>query len=114
MPNGKPCVVTINSSEYYVPCDRVDDLVVVDRRLINTSSSSITLYSEFAVYGDSTSGYPRITCPSNTTAYYRSQYNGNSSILTVSSYDIGYRSYGMEIYIFIVILGVLICQLFKR
>lgn len=114
MADGKPCSININNSEYYVPCDRIEDLVVVDNRLINTSSSTINLYSDFINYGDSTSGYPRITCPSNTTAYIRNSYNGSQSILNVSTYDVITRSFGFEIYIFLVILGVCICQLFKR
>lgn len=114
MADGKPCIVEVNNNDYYIPCDRVDDLVVVDSRLINTSSSSITLYREFIQYGDNYSGYPRITCPSYTTAYYRSSSSATSSILAVSSYNVLDREFGFQPLLMVVILGVLICQLFKR
>lgn len=113
--SDKPCKVNVNGNDYYAPCNLVDYLVVVDNRLINTYSSSITLYSSYQVYNDSSSGYPRITCPSNTTAYIRNSYNSsNYSIVDVNSFSVTTRSFGFEIYLFIVILGVLICQLFKR
>lgn len=113
--SDKPCKVNINGDDYYAPCNMVDYLVVVDNRLINTYSSSITLYSDYVVYNDNTSGYPRITCPSNTTAYIRTSSGSSSySIVNVNSFSVVTRSIGFEIYLFLVILGVLICQLFKR
>lgn len=111
---SKPCVVSVNGTDYYAPCDRIEYLFVDGNRLYNSHSQSITLYGSLAVYGDSSSGYPRITCPTYTTAYYRSSYNANNNILNVSSFDVGYRTFGTEIYLLIVILGVMLCRLFKR
>lgn len=112
---GDACVITLNGSDYYYPCDRKEDLVVIDNNLINVSSSTITLYSSFPSYNDNTSGYPRITCPTNTKAYVRQTYNNsNYSTLVVNSMSFKSSHYGYSVYIMIVILGVLICQLFKR
>lgn len=112
--NDEACVLTINGSDYYYPCNYADYIKVIDNRLINTGSSSITLYSSFPVYGDNNSGYPRITAPSNTQAYIRTSYNGNYQTLNVNSFEFKYRQYTNDIYLLIVIVGVMICQLFKR
>lgn len=112
--NDDPCVIEINSTEYFYPCDRRDDIILVGNSLINTSSSTITLYHEFATYQDSYSGYPRITMPSYTRAYIRSSYNGNISTLNVNSVEFKSSRFEFNIYLMIVIIGVLIFQLFKK
>lgn len=110
------CIVTINGSDYYYPCDRKDDLYFSDDGyLINISSSTITLYSNFLTYGDNTSGYPRIIVPAMTKAYVRNSYSSSSySQLSVSSYAFKSQNFGYSVYLLVLILGVLICQLFKR
>lgn len=109
-------VVEINGDDYYYPSDRKDDLYFSDDGyLINTSSSSITLYSDFLTYGDNTSGYPRIVIPAMTKAYIRQSYSSSSyQTLRVTSYDFKSQYFGYSIYLLVLILGVLICQLFKR
>lgn len=109
-----PCVISVNGSDYYYPCDRRDDIVVVANSLVNVSSSTITLYHEFATYGDNNSGYPRITMPSYTRAYYRGSYNGSTSTLNVNSVEFKHSSYSYSIYLMIVIIGVLLLNLFKK
>lgn len=114
MASKEPPIVTINGNDYYVPNDRIDDLYVIDGYLINTSSSSITLYAEFRENGDYYSGYPIITCPSFTKAYIRQSYNGNSSTLSVSSYEIKNKHIQNEVLLLILILGMMFITFFKR
>lgn len=111
----KPCVVSINNTNYYYPCDYSDYLVVMDNSLINIGSQSINLYHDFIIYGDNTSGYPRITCPTNTKAYIRQSYSSsNYQILNVQSFEFINRNISNNILLMVIIVGVLICQLFKR
>lgn len=112
--NDDACIITVNNTDYYYPCDRRDDIVLVGNSLVNTSSSTITLYHEFATYQDSSSGYPRITMPSNTRAYYRSSYNANIQNLVVSSASFKSSRFEFNVYLMIVIIGVLVFQLFKK
>lgn len=109
-------VVEINGDDYYYPSDRKEDLYFTDDGfLVNVSSSSITLYSEFVTYGDNSSGYPRIVIPAMTRAYIRSSSSSsNYQTLRVSSYDFKSQYFGYSVYLLVLILGVLICQLFKR
>lgn len=112
--SDKPCVVTINGSDYYYPCDRRDDIVLIDNHLVNVSSSSITLYHDFVVQGDNTSGYPRITLPSNTEGYIRSSYNSTNTTLIVNSIEWKTSRLSYSLYLDIVLIGVLLLNLFKR
>ena len=113
--NDNPCVIDVNGTEYYYPCDKRDDIKLIDGYLINTSSSQITLYRSFPEYGDSSSGYPRIVMPSNTKAYYRSSYNsGSYSTLHVTSADFVSSQISNNFLLLVVLVGVGICQLFKR
>lgn len=112
--NDTPCVITINGNDYYYPCNYSEYLKVVNNRLINVGSSSITLYSSFPEYNNNNSGYPRITCPANTQAYLRQTYNGTYSTLVVNSCEFKSRQFTNDVYLLIVIVGVLLCQLLKR
>lgn len=112
--NDKPCVITINGSDYYYPCDYHDYILHVGNSLINVGSNSITLYRDFAVYGDGSVGYPRITMPTNTKAYIRQSQNGNYSTLVVNSVEFKTASYSFSVYLMIVLIGVMILNLFKR
>lgn len=107
-------IVEINGTEYYCPNDYVDDLVVVDNRLVNTGSQTITLYHEFREYGTSNSGYPRITCPSNTYAYISQSYSSSYQTLTINAYTIKNRSFSDLFLIGCVIVGILSIMLFRR
>lgn len=112
--NDKPCVISINGTDYYYPCDSRDNIIVVDGSLINVGSAQITMYRQFPTYGDNTSGYPRIILPSNTRAYYRANYQANYTTLNVNSIEFKTSSYGMSVYLMIVLIGVMVLQLFKR
>lgn len=112
--NDDSCVVEINGVKYYTACNLVDYLVVDDGYLINTYGSSTTLYYEYPDYYTSGSGYPRITCPSNTKAYYRQSYNATGNTLNVSSYKVINRHTSNDFLLLIVLVGVTVLNLFKR
>lgn len=64
------CQVRIDGTTYYVPCDKVQDLELINNQLVNTGSASITLKSSFALTGNT---YPYISCSSNSVCrLYRS------------------------------------------
>lgn len=115
MPNNS-CVVKVNGNDYYCPCDRVDDIVYIDDFLVNVSNTSITLYSSFVEPNDRYSGFPRITISPLTKAVYRANYDSSSYLqaMNVSSFEVVQRDFTFSFILCIVILGVLICQLFKR
>ena len=91
--SDNPTVVTINNTDYYAPSDAIDYLFKVGNRIVNTSNSTVYLYGEFREYGNSYSGYPRITCPSNTYCYLTTSYNSNYQTLNVSSYEVKARTF---------------------
>ena len=107
-----PCVITLNGSDYYYPCDRKDDLVLIGDALVNVSSSQIILYKNIS--NDGTAVYPRVYCPTYTRAYYKSSSTSSNAYLTINSLSFKSAHYGYSVYIMLVILGVMICQLFKR
>lgn len=53
------CVVTIDTTDYFVECSRISDLSYVDGELVNVSNSSITLVTSFSLDSNT---YPRIVC----------------------------------------------------
>lgn len=110
------CVVKVNGYDYFCPCDRVDDIAYIDNFLVNTSNSSITLYTSFVEPNDYSTGYPRIIISSLSKAVYRANYNSSSNVqpMNVSSYEVVNRNFALSFILSLVILGVLICQLFKR
>lgn len=108
------CKIEINNTEYYYPCDYHDSLVLVGTSLINTGSSSVTLYHDFPTYGDNSSGYPRITCPANQRAYIRTSYNATQQNLVVNDLQFLDTRFNNGFLLNIVIVGCLICLLFKR
>lgn len=112
--NDKPCIITINGTDYYYPCDRRDDIIKVGNHLVNVGSSTITMYRDFVTYGDSSSGYPRITMPSNTYAYYRSTATSNTTTMNISSVEFKQSSFSYSIMLMIVIIGILLLNLFKK
>ena len=113
MPGGG-CTIDINGDDYYYPCDRSDDIYFDGGHVINSSSSTITLYGSYQVYNDNTSGYPRITIPSYGYGYRTSSRGATPTTLQVSSYEFVNRSWDNMFLNSILILGVLVCLLFKR
>ena len=109
-----PTVIEINGTEYYVPSDYIDYLIVVDNHLVNIGNNTITLYHNFREYNVSNSGYPRITCPANTYAYITQSYSSGFQTLNVSSYEIKNRSFNDLFLIGVLIFGVLAMILFKK
>lgn len=113
--NEDACVITINDTDYYYPCDKKDSISIIDNHLINTSATAFTLYHEFPEYGNSSSGYPRITCNSNTMAYIRTSYSSTSyQTLVVNSAEFKTSHFSFDVLLLIVLVGVGVCQLFRR
>lgn len=77
----EPCKVIIGDTEYYIPCDRVNDLHMIDGELVNLGSSSITLKNSFALTGNT---YPYITCSSNAVCRYYANNTQNYYAVTSS------------------------------
>lgn len=73
------CKVDVNGTDYYMDCDRVEDLEVINGLLVNTSSSSITLKHSF---GTSTT-YPYISCSGMSACQLR--ISNNTNYQTISS-----------------------------
>lgn len=114
MPSKDPPIININGTDYYVPNDRIDDLYVINGYLINTSSSSITLYASLRENGDYYSGYPRITCPTFTKAYIQQSYNSSSSTLSISTFQVENKHIQTEVLLLILLLGMMMLSFFKR
>lgn len=112
--NDEPCVVEINGRDYFVSCSGVDSLIVYDGSLINTSGSSLTLYTDYPAYNDTQGGYPRITAPSNQRAYIRNTYNGTQTQLNVMAFKVKNRHVTNDFLLSIVLIGVVVISLFKR
>lgn len=112
--NDKPCVININGTDYYYPCDSRDNIIIIGNTIVNVGSSQITLYKDFPTYGDNSSGYPRIVLPTNTKGYYRSSYNANYTTLNVNSVEFKTSSYTFSVYLMIILIGIMILNLFKR
>lgn len=108
------CVVEVNGTEYYAPCDKIEYINEIDGYLINTGSSSITLYYDFPSQSVNGSGYPRISMPSNTKATYRSSQTATQTELQVSSYKVISKQSSETSFYSLLILGVLICQFLKH
>lgn len=112
--NDDPCVVTVNNTDYYIACNSLEYVVKDNNRLINTSNSSITMYHDYPVLNDNTSGYPRISASANQVFYYRSSYSAQNTQLSVNQYEIVNRHTSNDILLSIVIIVCLVMNLFKR
>lgn len=112
--NDEACIITVNNIDYYYPCDRHDDILLIGNSLVNVSSSSITLYHDFPTYGENTTGYPRITLPSNSRGYIRQTYNGNQANLIVNSASFKSSNFGFGSYLNLCIFGALILLFFRK
>lgn len=112
--NDEGCVISVNGNDYYVPCDRVEYLILEGNSLVNVGSQTINAYSNFLTYNDNTSGYPRIICNSNTKCVFRQSSSSNVSVLNVSNFSIVNRNLESNYLLSVIIMGVLVCLLFKR
>lgn len=112
--NDEPCTVEINGRTYYVSCNILEDIVYYDESLINTSNSSITLYSDYPTINDSSSGYPRISASANQRFYIRNSYGSSNTALTVYDYRVLNRHTSNDFLLLVVLLGVMVINLFKR
>lgn len=108
------CKIDINGTEYFYPCDYHDSIIQVDSWIINTGSSQITLYASYPEYGVNSSGYPRIVLPSNQKGYLRSSQNATYQTVTVNSMKFLDTRFSNGFLLNIVIVGCLVCLLFKR
>ena len=106
-------VIEINGVEYYCPNDYLQYLVVVNNRLVNVGTSTITLYHEFRESGISGSGYPRISIGSMQYATYQQTQSYTGTTLNVSSYEIQHRVTPTNTFLLIAIVLVLILHWFK-
>ena len=76
------CQIELGGVNYYVPCDRVNDLYFTGSYLVNCSSSSISMKSVFNTNSD----YPYITCSSMSICRLRTSSNNYSYI--TSNYNL--------------------------
>lgn len=79
------CKIVINGTNFYIPCDRVNDLDYLDGYLVNVSSSSLTMRSIFRP--DSSNMYPYITCSAMSVCQLRSSDSQRSYIQSNYSYS---------------------------
>lgn len=107
-------IVNVNGTDYYVSSDNVDYLTEIDGYLVNTSNSTIYLYKTIRINGDSSSGYPRITCPSMTRCYLQSSQQAMAQTISVSSYSVKSRKFTDSYLLSVLIFGVLVLMLFKK
>lgn len=64
-------IIYIDDIPYYLHAGRMRDLAYINNKLVNISSSSITLVNNF----DTQTSYPRITCASMQQCIYRNSYS---------------------------------------
>lgn len=106
--NNNACEVKIDNTSYYLPCDRVGDLVFVDGYLINFGSSSLRLRSGFS-YTETV--YPYVNCSSMSICDFRASRDAEA-VPVRSNYELvsnGYKTLNFESMIFftlLIILGV--------
>lgn len=105
--------VEINGVEYYVPTDYLQYLVVVDNRLVNVGTSTVTLYHTFRENGVNSSGYPRISAASMQYATFQQSQGVTATTLNVSSYEVQHRVTPTNTFLLIAIVLVLILHWFK-
>lgn len=77
------CIVTINGDDYYIPCDRVKDLYHNGEYLINVSTSTLTMRSDF----QPDTSYPYIQCGSMGVCSLRTSYNNYSYVTSNFTYN---------------------------
>lgn len=77
------CQVTIDGDDYYIPCDRVRDLYYNGTYLINVSTSTLTMRSDF----QPDTSYPYIQCGSMGVCTLRSGYNSSTEVRSNFTYD---------------------------
>lgn len=94
------CQVEINGDDYYIPCDRVKDLHYNGEYLINVSSSSLTMRSQFTP----DTSYPYIQCGSMGVCTLRTSYNNYVDVTSNFNYNGDlFKIANFEIYIFIIL-----------
>lgn len=79
------CQVNIDGTDYFIPCDLIDNLHMIDGKLVNLGSSSITMKSSFAITGNT---YPYIHCSSNSVCrYYPSNNQTYYAVTSAPDYE---------------------------
>lgn len=118
--NDEYTYVVINGEVWHVPENQYKYLKVVNNRLVNTGSSSITMYKNWYEV-DSTDNYPNIICPSGGACYVRtaSGYGSTHSTVIVNSIEwsipIENRDYNLISVFFVIIIGLSVfVNMFKR
>lgn len=110
------CTVIVNDDEWFIPCDRMNDIgLSPSGDLIVLTSSSLSLYRDFVE--NTSNSYPRISCSFGRVCTYQTS-NQNTSYLTNASLEIGSRSLTDDFYVSIclgiVAVGVVLWNLFKH
>lgn len=107
-----PCEVNINGEEWYLPCDRVDELAVSDNGyLISVGSSSLTLYQDFSL--TTSSSYPRISCNFGRACYLSTGNNQSVSYVSVDSFEVVQRPLDSPVHFIGVFISILIVVVVK-
>lgn len=100
------CQITIDNTEYYIPCDFVRRLDFIDGYLVNISSQSISFKSKF----NTNSSYPYISCSSMSICNLRTSSNQSVPVRSNFIYNgdpfriMNFES--VSLFILILILGV--------
>lgn len=112
--------ITINGEVWHVPENQIKYIKVVGNKLVNTGSSSITLYKNWYEY-NTQQNYPNIVCPAGGACYVRtaSGVGSNYNTVVVNSYEwnipIENRDYSVISVFFVVVIGISVfVNLFRR
>ena len=118
--NDEYVTITINGEVWHVPINQYKYLKVVNNRLVNAGSSSITLYKNWYEV-NTQQNYPNITCPAGGACYVRSASgSGNTNTtVVVNSYEwnipIEERDYNLISVFFVIIIGLSVfVNMFRR
>lgn len=111
------CEVIINGDSWYIPCDRVNDIGLIGNQLIGLTSSSLTLYQDFANANDY-SNYPRITCSWGSVCRLQQSSGNTYTYLTNATFEVKHRNltdtYYTSLALFTICLGVILWKFLHK
>ena len=110
------CTVNINGEDWYIPCDRVNDIGLDQQgNLVVLTSSSLTLYKTFQESTQNT--YPRVACNFGRICYIQEQAQ-DYQYLRNAYLVVGNRSITDDVFstymLGIIAVGVLLWTFFKH
>lgn len=104
-------VVEIDGDSWYIPIDRIDEIVYINGMLTSNTSSSITMYKNIQTSVDY-NNYPRITCAFGSACrLYLSSGQSYTYMTSVDSFNVVHRPLSSDFFtnpILLCILGVLV------